>query len=274
MPRTDKRQLIANSLASSQWRAHGTPGSATFSPLTFWAEGTQLYRHGERLLSRKLVVSLLFLTGLLALAQDKDQPANPAEPVITFDLYWEAATPQSYTITVESSGKTKYVSRNPTRKDPGSDAADPDYILEFTLSPANRDRLFMLAKEANYFQGNFDYKHKVASTGKKTLTYADPARHFQTTYNYSDNKDIEEVTKLFQGISATIEHGRKLQFLRRFDKLSLDAELKGMEEMAQNGYLAEIQIIAPLLQNLANDTSVLHMARERAQRLLAIANTP
>lgn len=215
-----------------------------------------------------LTLILLFLLCLPTSSQDKTEPSHPAEPTISFDLLWEAATPQNYTITIESSGKAKYVSRNPTRPPEGNDAADPDYQMEFTLSPASRDRLFTLAKDNGYFDGNFEYKHKVANTGKKTLTYADPTRHFETVYNFSLNKDIEEITRLFQGISNSIEHGRKLQFMRRFDKLSLDTELRGMEEMAQNGYLAEIQIIAPILQSLANDTSVLHMARQRAQRLL------
>ena len=217
---------------------------------------------------------IVFLFCLSAFTQDQNQPSNPAEPIITFDLFWEAATPQSYTITVESSGSAKYVSRNPTRPEEGSTEPDPDYQLAFTMSPANRDRLFVRAKESNYFHGDFDFKHKVANTGRKTLTYADPARRFQTTYNYSENKDIAEITQLFQGISNTIEHGRRLQFLRRFDKLSLETELKGMEEMAQHGYLAEIQIIAPTLQNIANDASVLHIARQRAQRLLAGQNAP
>lgn len=221
------------------------------------------------------VWTTLLLLCFPALAQDQTQPANPAEPTITFDLYWEAATPQNYTITVESSGKSKYVSRNPTRPAEGpDDARDPDFEQEFTMSPASRDLLFTLAKGNDYFQGNFDYKHKVANTGKKTLTYADPVRHFQTTYNFSENKDITQITRLFQGISTTIEHGRKIQFMRRFDKLSLDTELKGMEDMAQNGYLAEIQIIAPILKNLINDSAVLHMARERARRLLESAGPP
>ncbi len=246
-------------------------------PLAFWAQETRSSRHGQRSFLRNAVVALLFFCCLSARgqdAQDKDQALHPSEPTITFDLFWEAATPQRYTVTVESSGKTKYVSRNPTRPEEGSDGPDPDYVLEFSMSPASRDRIFTLAKEANYFDGNFDYKHKVANTGKKTLAYGDPTRHFQTTYNFSENKDIDEITKLFQGISGTIEHGRKLQFMRRFDKLSLDTELKGMEDMAERGYLAEIQIIAPLLQNIANDTSVLHMARQRAQRLLAAAGPP
>ena len=218
-------------------------------------------RDRDKLLS----LALLFLFCLSAVAQNQDKVTNP-EPTITFDLLWEAATPQNYTITVDSSGKASYVSRNPTRQVEGS--TDPDYTMEFTISSVTRDRIFLLAKAVDYFHGDFDYKHKVADTGRKTLMYADPARHFQTTYNYSENKNIEQITRIFQGISNTIEHGRTLQFKRRFDKLGLEKELKGMEEMASEGYLAEVQIIAPLLQNIVNDTSVLHIARQRAQRLL------
>lgn len=214
-------------------------------------------------------ITLLLLLSLSLFAQDQKQPLNPPEPTITFDLYWAAATPQSYTITVQSSGQTSYVSRNPTSAD-ANQSADPDFTLDFTLSPATRDRLFSLAKAADYFHGDFAYrKHAVATTGKKTLTYADPTRHFQTTYDYSENPTIEDVTRIFQGVSNTIEHGRKLQFLRRFDKLGLDKELKGMEELAQNGYMIEIQIIATTLQNIANDPAVMNIARQRAQHLLS-----
>ncbi|HZD92795.1 MAG TPA: hypothetical protein VE133_00990, partial [Candidatus Sulfotelmatobacter sp.] len=107
------------------------------------------------------------------------------------------------------------------------------------------------------------------STGQKTLTYADPARHFETIYDYSENKAINEITSIFQGISNTIEHGRKLQFLRRFDKLGLEAELKDMETAAENHDLCELQLIVPTLETIANDTTVLNIARQRARRLLA-----
>jgi len=199
---------------------------------------------------------------------------------VAFDLTWEAFTPAKYFITVDSSGNAKYVSREklqlpePDSKGSASEAtteSEPDFELSFTMSPANREKVFQLAKDTNYFNGSFDYTaHRIADTGKKVLTYADSGRIFQTTYNWSENKSIDQLTKLFQGISYTIEHGRKLQFLRRFDKLGLEKELKGMEEAAQSGYMAEIQIIAPTLENIANDPAILHIARERARRLLAL----
>lgn len=217
-----------------------------------------------------LTVFLLILAVLTLSGQDAQQ--NPVRPTITFDRVWEAYKPQNVTITVQSTGSARYISRNPfTPPEPG---ADPDYTLDFTLSSRNQQKLFRDAREANYFNGDFSFKkHVVATTGKKTLTYSDPVRHFSTTYDYSDNKAIEEITNLFSGISNTIEHGRKLVYLHRFDKLGLEDELKAMEDAAENHNLAELQIIAPTLKSIADDTKVLNIARQRAKRLLAKAKS-
>jgi hypothetical protein len=194
-------------------------------------------------------------------------PSN-AVPSITFDRFWNSFTPQSVTMTVSASGAGKYSSRNPEKT--GDDV--DDFQTEFTISPASRDKLFRDTKEANYFDGDFTFKkHVVASTGKKTLSYSDPARHFNTTYDYSENKAIQEITNIFAGISNTIEHGRKLVFLHRFDKLGLEDELKAMEDAAESSNLAELQIIVPTLKSIADDTTVLNIARERARKLLAKA---
>jgi hypothetical protein len=219
-----------------------------------------------------LILFLLILTASLALlGQDAQQ--NPALPTITFDRTWEAYKPQNVTITVQATGPANYISRNPFTP-PDQTGADPDYLLDFTLSSRNQEKLFRDAREANYFNGDFSYKkHAVASTGKKTLTYSDPTRNLSTTYDYSENKAIQEITNIFSGISNTIEHGRKLVYLHRFDKLGLEDELKGMESAAEGYNLAELQIIAPTLKSIADDTTVLNIARQRAKRLLARANS-
>lgn len=215
-----------------------------------------------------LALAALIFQGQAAQAQKPDQAS--ATPSITFERVWEDFTPQSVTITVFANGATKYSSRTPGKN---ADEAD-DYQTEFTMSRDRCDKLFRYAKEADYFQGDFTFKkHAVASTGKKTLTYADASRHFNTTYDYSEHKAIQEITSIFMGLSNTIEHGRKLQFLRRFDKLGLEAELKVMEDAAESHNLVEMQLIAPTLESIAEDHSILNIARQRAHRLLAKANS-
>jgi hypothetical protein len=222
---------------------------------------------------KRIVLAVLLMAFATALSsQNPDQQFHPRVATVTFDLVWEQATPQEYTIRTQADGPSSYLSRNPFKPVHPGDEKEPDYTLEFTMSPANQRKIFKLAQHANYFNGDFDYKaHPIANTGKKTLTYADESRHFQTAYNHSESKAIQELTGIFQGISTTIEFGRKLASSHKYDKLGLESELKAMEEAAENHNLAEIQVIAPTLKSIADDTSVLNIARQRARRLLAKA---
>ena len=265
----------------------GDPTPARATPARSGDPGDRVMgRSGHRIIGssdhrKSAATALAFLLFLyvaklssVAQAQNSSKADVPSSPTVTYDVFWEPATPQGYTVTVSEAGSAKYVSRNPTKPPDANGQRDDDYTLDFTVSAASVDRIFSLAKQAGYFDGDFAYrKHAVASTGKKTLSYADGTRQFQTHYDFSENPVIEELTSLFSGISNTIEYGRRLQFKRRFDKLGLEAELKGMEHMAETNNLAELRLIAPLLENIANDTSVLNIARARARRLLAQANS-
>jgi hypothetical protein len=224
-------------------------------------------------MKRHLVWLLLpMVSAACAVAQNATQVPNPVVATVAFGVYWEAATPQHYTITVPETGNARYVSQSPHQSPDANGVEDDDYQQDFAISPRVRAAIFHLAEQAGYFNGDFDFKkHAVADTGNKTLTYNDATRQFSTVYNWSENPAIDQLTRIFHGISTTIEHGRKLKFLRRFDKLGLEAELKGMERLYENHELVELQIIAPLLENIANDAAVLNVARQRARRLLEIS---
>ena len=147
--------------------------------------------------------------------------------------------------------------------------AAPPYRSEFDISPATRDRVFALAQVLDYFHGDFEFrKHAVADTGRKTFTYRDGMRQSATVFHWSENKQIQELTNLFESIALTQNFARRLAYLRRYDKLGLDSILKRMEELAHANYLGEMQAIAPALRQIAADPNVMHVARERAQRLL------
>ena len=228
-----------------------------------------------------LLLAAVLLSLSSAYAQGVDKlPEHPPVATVRFECVWEAATPQDFIVLAGAMGDARYFSRNPTapaqpqntRNGAINAAFLPDYHVEFTLSPGSQAKIFKLANQANFFKGDFDFKkHPVANTGTKTLTYADPGRHSETTYNWSENSAIDQLTHLFEGISTTLEHGRRLEFLHRYDKLGLEDELKAMEDAAQSHYLAEIQAIKPVLEKVAGDTSVLNIARQRARRLLEMA---
>jgi len=199
------------------------------------------------------------------------RPDNPAIATVTYTFDWPSIQPHHYSIAVDSTGRAAYESLTAEGTAAQSVEGEP-YNVKFTVSEATRNRIFELAKQLNYFNGNFDFKkHKVAMSGTKTLAFADADKHFQTTYNWSENPAIQELTDLFSGISNTEESGQRLEQLRRFDKLGLNQELQRMEDLSKTHGLAEVQSIAPILQELASDPAIMNIARQRAQRLLRLA---
>ena len=224
-------------------------------------------------------------------------PAQQADAVITYKQVWKEAQPAEFSVILHKNGQVEYVSQDRNLSPPqertapvesnaeqntqSADAASQDaYKKQFQASDALKQKAFALAERVHFFNGQFDFTdHPVAQTGRKTLSYSDGAQHSSTIYNYSEDPTIQELTAIFQGISTTIEGGRRLEFDRRFDKLSLDQDLKGLEEQSKEGRLQEVQAIAPLLEKLAADRTVLHIAQQRAQRILkkaglAVASNP
>jgi hypothetical protein len=189
-------------------------------------------------------------------------------PAVTFSLDFPGSDPSHYVISVSSDRRASYESNG--RLAPGSDSASADaFQLTFTASPELSARIFDLAKRARYFQGDIDSRKRgLAFTGTKTLTYKDGERNQQAAYNYSPVPAVQALTRIFQNLSATLEFGHRLDYCYRYQKLALDDELKRMEEFAKQGDLQELLAVAPILQKIADDPSVINVVRYRARRLL------
>ena len=187
-------------------------------------------------------------------------------PSVSFSLDFPGSTPAHYGITISSDGHASYVSDGTTT---GGASSDQPYTSDFTISQATANRVFELTKQADYFQGKLDTKKKnIASTGDKTLLYNDGQRSTVGSYNYSSSAAVQELTKIFENLSATLEFGHRLEYGYRYQKLALDQETKAMEDMANRGALIELGAIAPILHQIADDPSVVNVARARILRLL------
>ena len=186
-------------------------------------------------------------------------------PTVSFNLDAAIVPPTHYSITVASDGSVTYESSDVQKKT--EDALDP-YQAKFTMSDPTLKRIFALTEAANHFHGDFAFKGKIAHTGTRTLCYTDQNLDLKQTYEWSQNPSVQQLTSIFEGIATVQESARRLRFVRRFDKLSVDAELKGLESRADAGEAFELHTIAPLLQNITNDVTLLKTARERARRLL------
>jgi len=212
--------------------------------------------------------------GVASLAQTEDLSSKvsvPNVPVVSFTQDFPESTPSHYSLRVAKNGKASYESMGKLTPEAEGDP----FSYTFTMSEANVSRIFELAASAKYFDRDVDYKKgRQANTGKKTLKYEDATRQQQTEYNYSTHSEIQQLTKSFQSIALTMEFARHLQYFRHYQPLALEDDLKRMEEMAKDDDLKELQAIAPILQDIAEDRSILNVARVRAQRLLTLGAKP
>jgi hypothetical protein len=219
---------------------------------------------------RIYLVVLCALFAATAFAQVPTLNPNPNErntvvPTATFSLDFPNADPPHYSIAVNADGRAAYESN------PVSEASTGvPYIYRFTISTENHNKIFNAVKQLKYFNQDFEYrKGKVAFTGNKTLAYKDGDRDFRSSYNWSANNTVQQLTDLFEGIAETMEFGRRLTYYHAHDKLGLDAELKRMQEMAKDHQLAEIQAITPILKSIADDSNVLNISRRRAEAIIS-----
>jgi hypothetical protein len=213
---------------------------------------------------------LWFLGTAFALIAARPMAAQ-AVPTVTFSLDFPGSDPSHYAISVSSDRHASYESDGRLAPGSGSGPADASQ-LTFTASPELSERIFELAKRARYFQGAIDSRKRgLAFTGAKELTYKDSDRNQHAAYNYSPVPAVQELTRIFQNLSATLEFGRRLDYCYRYQKLALDDELKRMEEFAKQGDLQELSAVAPILEKIAADPSVINVVRYRARRLLVQA---
>jgi hypothetical protein len=216
------------------------------------------------------IACLLVFSSILSYSQ-----TEPA-PVVTFTIDFPDSQPEHYSIRVQSNGRAHYQSSGRLSADSDeTDFHDNDshntdsFDLDFTVAADTRQRIFDLAAKAGYFQKDVASRQKgLAFTGKKTLSYKDARRSGETTYNYSANPAVQDLTALLQSLSATLEFGHRLQYDHHYQKLALDEELKRMEEMASANQLIEVGAIQPILDQIIADQSVINVTRARAQRLL------
>ena len=230
------------------------------------------------------IVCLLIVSSIVFSSTPACSQAE-APAVVTFSLDFPTSQPEHYSIRVQSDGSARYQSSGRLSADPDeTDSHDNDshnndshnngsFDLDFTLAAGTRQKIFQLAAKAGYFQKDVDSHHKnLAFTGKKTLGYKDARRSGESTYNYSTNPAVQDLTILMQSLSTTLEFGHRLQYDHHYQKLALDEELKGMEELARANQLIGVTAIQPILDQIIADPSVINVTRARAQRLLERAD--
>lgn len=219
-----------------------------------------------------IAVVLLMSLGARAQAPNLNPNVPPEKqiPVVKFEYEMPGAMPPHYALSVEAGGTAAYRSEQGPASGESVNAGETPYFLKFDISRPTADKIFALAKSLNFFKGDFEYHGgRVANMGAKTFTFKDGKQENSFTYNFSQNPELQQLTTLMEGISASLEYRRELEQLYKYEKLGLDEKLKQMMTDSDRGYLAELQVDEPILKTIADDSSIMNITRRRARMLLA-----
>ncbi len=157
----------------------------------------------------------------------------------------------------------------PTRYGPAAASAAVPFQREVRITPATAGRIFKLAAQLDHFNKTCASKAKnIADTGTKTLSYAAADGAGSCTYNYTDLKELQTLTEIFEGITETLDEGRELDRLHRYDRLGLDSAMSYLTAEVAAGHALEVGTIEATLRAIAEDGEVLARVRSKASALL------
>lgn len=225
-------------------------------------------------LAAALAVLLSPLGGTAARAQTPS-PQPKAEVRFTFED--PQLHPVRYSIRIEEDGSGWYESTaggplpvdKPNPNDGSITIFAPDQSRAIHISTPLTAKLFQLARRNKLFAIPCQSHGNVAFNGSKTLQYRGPEGEGSCSYRWTKLKDIDEITRAFEGIALTINEGARLALEQAHRPLALDKELNGLTQMASQGDALELQNIASVLRAIASDNAVLKRDQRMADALLA-----
>ena len=224
---------------------------------------------------RRLAVGGLLIAGLFAAPLWAQNGMLPGQNTVTLAFERPGLPVPRYSLTVGDKGEGQYVGEETPPAVRGVDAPGPSHAFEsksFAVSPATVAQVFADAKDLHFFNTNCASNAKnIADTGKKTLTYQGAGGKGSCTYNYAENKKVRALTDIFQGIAATLDMGRELEHLHKYDRLGLDASMQRLAQEVTEGRALEVGSIAPTLQSIAADGELIQRVRAKANVLLGLS---
>lgn len=233
-----------------------------------------------RLQTASAVFALLMLSGSLPRAGAQpaatrtNASASTTRPTVSFTFERKGVPVSKFSLSIQQDGSAIYEGEEVAQSSQyGTPVTLPPHPFHsaVSLSPATAARVFELAHKASHFNITCPSKLKnIADTGTKTLTYSGPDASGACTYNYSDVKEVQALTDIFEGVAETMDKGRELDRLHRYDRLGLDAAMKFLAQEVAEGHALELQTIAASLNSIAADAQVMDRVRAKANALLAL----
>jgi hypothetical protein len=213
-----------------------------------------------------LLASALFLAAALPILGVAETAVTS---VFQVDYSNPGLSPSHWTMTIRPDGSGHFRSERGSLPASGEELEAPNVDRDIKVSPEFAGRVFESARRHSSFNYGCESHMKVAFQGWKKLSYSGPEGSGSCQFNYSKDKDIQDLGDSLVAVAETIVEGSRLESLLQHDRLGLDREMEFITEAAKDGRVQQINAIQGILERLANDPGVLERVRKRARVLLA-----
>jgi hypothetical protein len=192
--------------------------------------------------------------------------------VLRIDFSNPSIVPAQWTLTLHPDGSGHFRSERGAAPEQDPPAMEtPNIDRDVQVSEQFAGRVFQTAQDHTIRSGNCESHMKVAFQGWKKVTYSGPEGQWSCEFNYSRDRNVQELGDSLLSVSASILEGARLEMLLQHDRLGLDKEMEYISDAAADGRLTQICAIRGILERLADDPEVMERVRKRAKTLLAKA---
>jgi hypothetical protein len=179
---------------------------------------------------------------------------------LTFRRVFKSSTPEFIEITVRDDADAATYEIRQLDDDPGASS--------FEVSSALRSKMFELASQLNRFQGqDLDVHRKIAYLGEKTFRWEQGSEIHETTFNYTLNSAANQLLQIFEGLARQQELLTLLERRMKYDRLGINDALLQFETDLNRNLLPEPQRALSVLDQIAGDSHLVEIARQRARAL-------
>jgi len=119
-------------------------------------------------------------------------------------------------------------------------------------------------KKKERFQTPKDYSHM----GTATVKFSRGNETYETTFNYTENKQMLDLWAKFRSVENQEYSLFKLEVALHYQPLDTPAQLKGIESMLKDKKIAEPTRFLPILTQIAGNDQMLTIARNQAKKMI------
>jgi hypothetical protein len=192
-----------------------------------------------------------------------------SDAVVRVDFSNPGLYPAQWTLMLHPDGSGHFHAEGGTKPDGEDEMIMPAKVdRDVNLSTDFASRIFSEVHESRVLHGKCESHLKVAFQGWKKISYSGPDGEGGCEFNYSTNKQIQDLGESLVAVGSTLIEGARLELLLQHDPLGLDKAIEYVVEASDDGRLQQICAIRGILERLQDDPHVLERVRKRAHLLL------